>query len=87
MLAVQQLLATADQLGTILTAARRAAGLTQAQAAARVGVSQSRLSTMELNPGTITVTQLFALLAVYRLELQVSDEPPTFELRDSASEW
>nr|WP_169708708.1 helix-turn-helix transcriptional regulator [Trinickia terrae] len=84
---MQQLLATADQLGTILTAARRAAGLTQAQAAARVGVSQSRLSTMESNPGTITVAQLFAFLAVYRLELQLSDEHPTFELRDSASEW
>jgi len=59
------------QLAQILRTARRAKGLSQAQAASRVGLSQSRLSAMELNPDSITSGQLFALLAMYGLELTV----------------
>jgi HTH-type transcriptional regulator/antitoxin HipB len=84
---VHQVLSTSDQLGKILAGARRAAGLTQAQAAARVGVSQSRLSTMELNPGTITVSQLFALLAAYRLELQLGEMERGGHAHGSTGQW
>ncbi|MBP0594961.1 helix-turn-helix transcriptional regulator [Paraburkholderia sp. LEh10] len=63
------------QLGQILRTARRAKGLSQAQAASRVGLSQSRLSAMELDPGSVTSEQLFALLAMYGLELSVQTRP------------
>lgn len=63
------------QLGQILRTARRAKGLSQAQAASRVGLSQSRLSAMELDPGSVTSEQLFALLAMYGLELAVQTRP------------
>ncbi|MGI2228739.1 helix-turn-helix domain-containing protein, partial [Burkholderia vietnamiensis] len=38
---------TPAQLGEILSSARQAKGLTQAEAAARIGVGQSRLSSLE----------------------------------------
>jgi HTH-type transcriptional regulator/antitoxin HipB len=40
-----------------------------------VGLSQSRLSAIELNPDSITSEQLFALLAMYGLELSVQTRP------------
>lgn len=38
---------TPDQLGEILSSARQAKGMTQAEAAARVGIGQPRLSLLE----------------------------------------
>jgi HTH-type transcriptional regulator/antitoxin HipB len=40
---MQQTIATPYQMGQILAAGRRRAGLTQAEAAARLGVSQNRI--------------------------------------------
>ena len=72
---MKRTLLTPHQLGQILRTARRAKGLSQAQAASRVGLSQSRLSAMELDPNSITSEQLFALLAMYGLELTVQTRP------------
>ena len=44
------MISTPDQLGQVLQGARMVAGLTQAEAAARLDISQSRISHMELNP-------------------------------------
>ncbi len=60
---------SSDQLGQVLQGARKIAGLTQAGAAARLAISQSRISHMELNPETINVAQLLALLGAYELDL------------------
>lgn len=68
---MKQTLLNAAQLGQILRTARRTHDLSQEQAASRVGLSQSRLSAMELEPRSITADQLFALLALYGLELTV----------------
>jgi HTH-type transcriptional regulator/antitoxin HipB len=62
-----------DQLGQVLQGARKVAGLTQAEAAARLDISQSRISHMELNPETISAGQLLALLGAYDLDLVVQD--------------
>jgi HTH-type transcriptional regulator/antitoxin HipB len=61
-------------MGRILAAGRRRAGLTQAEAATRVGVSQSRISTLEMNSGALTLIQLLALFGAYGLQLQVLDK-------------
>jgi HTH-type transcriptional regulator / antitoxin HipB len=77
---MRQTIATPHQMGQLLAAGRRRAGLTQAEAASRVGVSQSRLSTLETDSGALTLTQLLALLGAYDLQLQVEDKgssPPT----------
>jgi len=65
------MITSSEQLGQVLQGARKVAGLTQADAAARLAMSQSRISHLELNPETISVAQLLALLAAYELDLLV----------------
>jgi len=65
------MITSSEQLGQVLQGARKVAGLTQADAAARLAMSQSRMSHLELNPETISVAQLLALLAAYELDLLV----------------
>jgi len=76
-------LVTAAQLGQLLQTARRGAGRSQADLAATVGLSQSRLSKLELNPGTLTVDQLLALCASLDLELTLQ---PRSAAPDTASQ-
>jgi HTH-type transcriptional regulator/antitoxin HipB len=68
------LIATPDQLAQLLAASRRQAGLTQAEAAARIGVSQSRISALETDADALTLNQLLALCGIYGLQLQLRDK-------------
>lgn len=72
---MQQILASPTQLGLLLKAARKRAHLSQADLAARVGVSQSRMSELELNPGSISLDQLLAVSGVLGLELAIGNRP------------
>lgn len=67
------LIAKPDQMALLLTASRKQAGLSQAEAAARIGVSQSRVSAWETNATALTLRQLLALCGVYGLQLQLRD--------------
>ncbi|MEN5000084.1 helix-turn-helix transcriptional regulator [Luteimonas sp. TWI875] len=62
-------LLTSAQLGALLQAARKAQGLTQAALASRLGLSQSRVSHLELNAHEMSVAQLLAWCAALGLEL------------------
>ena len=64
-------LLTVTQLGQLLLSARKAKKFTQADLAARVGLSQTRISQMEMNPETITAQQLLLLTSVLDLELSL----------------
>lgn len=64
-------LLTVAQLGAMLQAARKAQGLTQSALAARIGLSQSRVSHLELNAQALSVEQLLAWCAALGLELVV----------------
>ncbi|MFA5521730.1 MAG: helix-turn-helix transcriptional regulator [Castellaniella sp.] len=64
-------LVTAGQLGAMLQAARKAQGLTQSVLASRIGLSQSRVSYLELNAHDLSVEQLLAWCAALGLELSV----------------
>ena len=66
-------LATAPQLGQLLKSARKRSKLTQAAVASRVGLSQNRVSYLELHPDEISVKQLLAWAATVGLELQLGD--------------
>lgn len=68
------LVAKPDQMAQLLAAARHQTGLTQAQAAARIGVSQSRISALETDASALTLAQLLALCGAYGLQLQVRDK-------------
>jgi HTH-type transcriptional regulator / antitoxin HipB len=73
---MRQVLSMADQAGPLLRGARKAAGLSQTALARQLGLSQRRMSAMELNPGSISLEQLLALLAALDLELVVQAKPP-----------
>jgi len=73
-----QALQTTHQLGVALRSRRKALQLTQAEVGAKVGMSQNRLSELELAPEELNVKQLMMLLSVLGLELtlQVRDAKP-----------
>ena len=66
-----QPIATASQLGAILQGARKSRKLTQAQLGQRLGLSQTRMSDLELAPGTLSVDQLLAICNQLGLQLSV----------------
>lgn len=82
--AMHQVIATVGHMGHVLAAGRRRAGLTQAQAAARLGISQSRVSTLERDARALTLDQMLAMFGVYGLQLLVQDRPEAglLELRE-----
>jgi HTH-type transcriptional regulator/antitoxin HipB len=68
---MKQILSLSRQLGPLLYSARKSAGLSQTALAQRLGISQSRVSAMERDPGSISVEQLLAILAALHHEVLV----------------
>lgn len=68
---MNQLLSVPSQVGIVLRAARKNAKLSQKELAAKLGLSQNRMSELETDPGSMRVDQLLAVLAALGLELQV----------------
>ncbi|MBI3376459.1 MAG: helix-turn-helix transcriptional regulator [Betaproteobacteria bacterium] len=82
---MEQVLTHSAQLGQILATRRRAAKLSQRALAAKLAISQNRLSEIEANPGTLTVDRLLGLANLLGLELIIQDRPST--RRPSKTEW
>lgn len=66
-----------QQLGQLLLGARQSHSMTQAQLARQVGISQARLSVLELHPGRLTVARLLNLLNSLGLSLYIEDSVST----------
>jgi HTH-type transcriptional regulator/antitoxin HipB len=83
-------LLTTQQLAAALRSRRKALKLTQAEVAARTGLSQNRLSELEKAPEELSVKQLMQLLSVLGLELILqargAKAPPT-PSRPSGEAW
>lgn len=86
---MNQLVSVAQQLGPLLQAARKTAGLNQTQLATRLGLSQSRMSALELEPGLISVDQLLALCGALGLEfhIQTKGGQPSESMGAGSAEW
>lgn len=69
-------LASATQLGAVLLAARKERKITQSALARRLGLSQSRVSHLELHPRELSLEQLLAWCAALNLELCVASREP-----------
>jgi HTH-type transcriptional regulator/antitoxin HipB len=69
---------TPEQLPDLLQSLRKAAGLTQADAAERLGITQQTMSAMERNADSMSVARLMKLLAILGVDL-------TLSLRDAPS--
>ena len=60
---------TPDQLPALLQAFRKQAGLTQEEAAVRLGVTQQTLSALERNAEKVSAARLMKLLGLLGVEL------------------
>lgn len=80
-------LLTASQLSSLLQATRKARGLTQAALANRIGLSQSRVSHLELNAQDLSVGQLLAWCAALGLELTLGTRGSAAMSATSKTDW
>ncbi|AXK62476.1 helix-turn-helix transcriptional regulator [Burkholderia sp. IDO3] len=68
---------TLSQLRPILVGFRKSAGFTQAQLAARLGVTQQSYAQLEANPSAVSIERLFKVLNVLGVRLML--EPGTLD--------
>ena len=72
MAAGEQVIRAPAQLGVVLKSVRRQQDLSQQELALKAGgISQARLSQLELQPGWLTLERLLLILAALDLELVV----------------
>lgn len=72
-----QVLLTGSQLGQLLQQARKGRKMSQSALASRIGLSQSRISHLELNAQDLSVAQLLAWCAALELELTLASRDST----------
>jgi HTH-type transcriptional regulator / antitoxin HipB len=82
---MRQILSHSAQLGQILASRRKALKLSQQALAAKLTISQNRLSEIEANPGALTVERLLDLCNLLGLELVIQNKS-TAQL-PSKTEW
>ena len=69
---------TPTQIGIHLRSRRKALGLTQAMVASQIGLTQKRLSVLELHPDRLSAKQLLSLASILKLEVVLREKsPPT----------
>lgn len=78
---------TSAQLGALLVNVRKSRKLTQAQMGARLGLSQKRVSELELASGTLSVDQLLAICAQLGLQLSLQLRDDHRPAQRSATVW
>ncbi|MBC7983192.1 MAG: helix-turn-helix domain-containing protein [Candidatus Obscuribacterales bacterium] len=61
------------QIGKILVSRRKALGISQATLAAKLAMSQQRLSELETQSGSLTVERLTAWLTLLNLDLGIGE--------------
>lgn len=75
---------TAEQLPALLQAFRKQSGLTQAEVALRLGVTQQTLSALERNADKVGAGRLLQLLGILGVELVLRDGAPGADGSDGA---
>jgi HTH-type transcriptional regulator/antitoxin HipB len=80
---------TPQHLPPLLQAFRKQAGLTQAEAAARLGVTQQTLSALERNAAQVSVSRLLNLLGLLGVELVLRSRasPPPAGRNPAKAAW
>jgi HTH-type transcriptional regulator/antitoxin HipB len=73
---VKQLISTDAQLAHALRSARKARGLSQAEAGRNVGLLPKTISALENHPGSASIDSLFKLLSALGLELEIDRKMP-----------
>ena len=78
---------TPAQTGGILSARRKARKIPQREFAARLGISQNRLSELEHHPEKLTLDRLFAMLNLLGLELAIHERGTPTGKAAKKTEW
>ena len=81
---MRQLITAPSQVGEILRGRRKARQLPQQEVAEKLGISQSRLSTLESDPSGLTLDRLITLANLLGLELVLQEKE---EARGPRAEW
>lgn len=68
---------TLEQLRPVLLGFRKSRGLTQAGAAARLGIAQQTYAQLEANPGVVSIERLFKVLRMLGVDLVLADSAHT----------
>lgn len=74
---MEQLITTSTQAGRVFTARRKALKLSQEAVAAKLGLSQNRLSELEADPSRLTLDRFIMLASLLGLELVIRDKTPS----------
>lgn len=78
---------TPEQLPGLLQAYRKQTGMTQAEAAVRLGVTQQTMSALERNAEKVSAARLMKLLSILGVELVLrKDEAPAASQSASAGD-
>jgi len=81
---MRQFINTPSQVGEILRGRRKARRVSQRDLAAKLAISQSRLSTIEEHPEGLTLDRLILLAKLLGLELVLQDKT---DAPKSKAEW
>ncbi len=76
----------AEQLPALLKAFRKEAGLTQGEAAARLGVTQQTLSALERNAQKVSAERLLHLLSILGVEMVLQGKASVMDRESSPGE-
>lgn len=71
---MKQKIISEAQFGQLLLGNRKAKKLTQGELAQQVGISQARMSALELHPGSLTVARLLLVLGAFGLEMVIQSK-------------
>lgn len=81
---MRQLITSPNQVGEIVRGRRKARGISQQALAAKLGITQSRLSTLEGDSAPLTLERLILLAKLLGLELVLQDKS---EPKGPKAEW
>lgn len=72
---MRQLITNPNQLGEILRGRRKTRRIPQQALATKLGISQSRLSTLEADTASLTLDRLLLVAKLLGLEIVLQDKP------------
>jgi HTH-type transcriptional regulator/antitoxin HipB len=81
---MHQVVTTPNQVGEILRQRRKSRAIPQRELAAKLGISQGRLSAIETDPASLTLARLIAAANVLGLELVLQDKSESLA---PSSDW
>jgi HTH-type transcriptional regulator/antitoxin HipB len=80
---MRQLITTPAQVAEILRGRRKSRKLPQAEVAAKLGISQGRLSVLESDPAGLTLERFLVLARLLGLEVVVQDRSESPAKKDA----